>query len=139
MKKIIENIKNNLTPKANNSVMTLELYRYHGNWVFDDDNFGLVAEAFVSGMSEIIDKMIIEKFGEDLHEKGCVITISASGFPNSDAVIHRLKDENGEWVEEYGGNWYEYRQYDMQGWLCPALFHYFKSAPDCIYAKVDKN
>jgi hypothetical protein len=34
-----------------------------------------------------------------------------------------------EWRrEEYGGNWYYSPQFDMEGWLCPALFKYFELA-----------
>ena len=121
-----------------NSIMTLELYRQHGNWVFDDEQFGLVAEAFVSGMSEIIDKLIYDKYGIIIYENKYIITISSTGFPDYDNVITRMRtgDDTG-WLEEFGGNWYELAMYDMQGWLCPALFHYFDDAPLEIYAKVE--
>ena len=37
-----------------------------------------------------------------------------------------------------GGNWYYSEKYDAEGWLCPALFRYFKRAPGELYAKAEK-
>ncbi len=48
----------------------------------------------------------------------------AQPFPGHQAEL--------EWVrEEDGGNWY--RSEGLEGWLCPALFKYFQSAPVRIY------
>ncbi len=42
-----------------------------------------------------------------------------------------------EWRrEEYGGNWYYSPQFDLEGWLCPALFHYFDAAPRRLHVQV---
>jgi hypothetical protein len=35
-----------------------------------------------------------------------------------------------------GGNWYFSPQFQLEGWLCPALFKYFEAAPQKIYAQV---
>ena len=41
-----------------------------------------------------------------------------------------------EWRrEEFSGNWYYCPALNMEGWLCPALFKYFVSAPKKIYAQ----
>ena len=40
-------------------MFTLQPYRYLGQWVFDDETRGLQAEAFVCGMSEIIDDVLV--------------------------------------------------------------------------------
>ena len=46
---------------------------------------------------------------------------------------HHLKLD---WLREGdGGNWYKAEQFDMEGWLCPALFRYFDEAPLEIYAR----
>jgi len=43
-----------------------------------------------------------------------------------------------EWRRaESGGNWYYSPEFNQEGWLCPALFKYFKSAPPEIYVKVE--
>lgn len=34
-----------------------------------------------------------------------------------------------------GGNWYWNESLGMEGWLCPALFKYFDTAPERIYAQ----
>jgi hypothetical protein len=35
-----------------------------------------------------------------------------------------------------GGYWYHSPALEMRGWLCPALFRYFREAPERLYAKV---
>ena len=43
-----------------------------------------------------------------------------------------------EWRrEEYGGNRYFLPAFEMEGWLCPALFKYFDKAPKEIYVKAE--
>ncbi len=37
--------------------------------------------------------------------------------------------------QEMGGNWYWNESLGMEGWLCPALFKYFDTAPERIYAQ----
>ena len=34
-----------------------------------------------------------------------------------------------------GGTWYYSEALGMEGWLCPALFKYFETAPARIYAQ----
>jgi hypothetical protein len=34
------------------------------------------------------------------------------------------------------GNWYYAERLDMEGWLCPALLHYFPEAPKHLYVQV---
>ena len=41
-----------------NSILVLHPYKYYGTWVFDDDRTGLVREAFVSGIPEILEKCL---------------------------------------------------------------------------------
>ena len=114
------------------------MYRHNGCWVFDDENFGLVAEAFVLGISEILTDMIVKKFGENLYDKGCYVTFAGRDFPQYDGMITRDKNPDGTWNEDMGGNWYHHEESGITGWLCPALFHYFEGAPTSIYAKFDK-
>ena len=43
-----------------------------------------------------------------------------------------------EWRrEEYGGNWYYSPELEIEGWLCPALFKYFESAPQELYGRAE--
>jgi hypothetical protein len=38
--------------------------------------------------------------------------------------------------EDCGGNWYKEKTTGMEGWLCPALFHYFDVAPRRLYLAI---
>lgn len=115
-----------------NQILTIQPYRSGNIWVFDDARFGLVAEAFVGGMTEIIDDMV-----EDLPhpEQGFQALFSASPFPEWRFRLKKLPSvmdgdpmECGtDYVAEWSGD---------EGWLCPALFHYFQTAPTYIYIQV---
>jgi hypothetical protein len=40
--------------------------------------------------------------------------------------------------EEYDGYWYRVEDQSAEGWLCPALFKYFETAPETIYVKAEQ-
>jgi hypothetical protein len=108
-----------------NALIVIHPYRYEGMWVFDDERVGLVREPFVSGADTIIDRMV-----EDIPDaaRGFSLVFSATPFPGHNARL--------EWRrEEYDGNWYFCPDLEMEGWLCPALFKYFETAPKEIYAQ----
>jgi hypothetical protein len=109
-----------------NSILVIHPYKVEGVWVFDDPAVGLVQEPFVSGADTILDRMVDGIANAD---QGVTVFFSASPFPG---FQHEF-----EWRRaEYGGNWYYSRQFDMEGWLCPALFKYFETAPLKMYAQV---
>lgn len=112
---------------AGNAMQVLALYRSGGAWVFDEPRFGLVAEPFVLGASEIIDA-IITSAGLDHRRPRVRMVFSANTFPGEHAVARRLHPE-------HGGTWYEAQ--GRQGWLCPALFHFFPEAPEQIHVRVE--
>jgi hypothetical protein len=110
-----------------NSINFIVPYRYEGMWVFDDPRVGLDKEPFVSGADKMIDVLVADIPNAD---KGFRLLFSATPFPG-----HAVKLE---WCkEEYGGNWYFSAEFEMEGWLCPALFKYFDSAPKEIYVKAE--
>jgi hypothetical protein len=108
-----------------NAINVIAPYRWEGMWVFDDARVGLLQEPFVSGADTIIDRVVSEIPNAD---KGFRLIFSAKPFPG--ATLELKWDR-----EEAGGNWYYCPALDMEGWLCPALFRYFESAPDAIYAQ----
>ena len=111
-----------------NSIMTIHPYKYNGIWVFDDEEKGLVREAFVSGMTEIITTMVKKHIKGDV-DRGFVLLFSGQPFPGYHSKL--------EWIEsEHGGNWYDWKEGNMTGWLCPALFKYFSDTPKEIYVKL---
>ena len=110
-----------------NSILTLKPYWYNGTWVFDDASVNLSKEAFVAGIPEMINHMT-----KDIPNarEGFRLLFSANEFPGYQLKI--------EWVREgNGGNWYYSDKLKLEGWLCPALFKYFKDAPKRIYAKAE--
>ena len=98
-----------------------------GTWVFDDERVGLVQEPFVSGIPEMIDDLV-----RDIPNarNGFRLLFSASPFPGYQRKLTWLR-------EEMGGNWYKADQPAIEGWLCPALFHFFSDAPAELYAKAE--
>ncbi len=108
-----------------NAILVIHPYKLQGVWVFDDLQVGLVHEPFISGADVIIDR-IVENIPDP--EKGVTILFSAQKFPGyqHEFVWRR---------EEFGGNWYFSPQFDIEGWLCPALFKYFEQAPERIFAQ----
>lgn len=115
-----------------NSILVLHPYKYYGTWVFDDDRTGLVREAFVSGIPEILEETL-EKNGVPVREaeKGFDLTFSQTPFPGQQVELTRLREESG-------GNWYK-SDTGREGWLCPALFKYFPVAPEKIYARCERS
>jgi len=110
-----------------NALIAIYPYKHEGLWVFDDEKVGLVQEPFVSGADVVIDRMTAEIANA---EAGFRLLFSAGPFPGYMAEFTWKR-------EELGGNWYYSADLDMEGWLCPALFEYFESAPKRIYAKFE--
>jgi hypothetical protein len=109
-----------------NSILVIHPYKSEGTWVFDDPHVGLVREPFVAGADTIIDRMVE---GIPDAARGVTILFSAAPFPGSQFEFAWRR-------EEFGGNWYFSPRFGMEGWLCPALFKYFTSAPERIFAQV---
>ena len=116
---------------------------YGSVWVFDDPTTGLKAEAFVLGISEMIDRIIDAK--EILHaEEGFALTFGFAPFEGADvkllwlqegSVTFKPAEEGKEEVTVLIGNWYggKVAGKTMVGWLCPALLKYFPEPPKTLY------
>jgi len=111
----------------NNAIKVIQPYHAHGTWVFDDAATGLKAEAFVYGIPEMIDRLVADIPNA---KKGFRLTFSAGPFPGHELVVERGAPRDG-------GHFYVDPETGRQGWLCPALFKYFREAPTHIYAKAD--
>jgi hypothetical protein len=110
-----------------NSIMVIAPYRYQGTWVFDDASLGLKREAFVGGVPEMID-VLVKKIPHA--DKGFRLTFSAKEFPGFQKKLRWVRGDST-------GNWYRLDDPPMEGWLCPALFKYYRSAPKELYVKAD--
>ncbi len=113
------------TEKRMNSLMVISPYKHQGMWVFDDPAVGLNKEPFIAGIDTMIDKMTADIPNA---QKGFRAVFSGAPFPGYTEKIEWRRTESG-------GNWYYSDHYKMEGWLCPALFKYFPTAPKAIYVK----
>ncbi len=115
-----------------NSIMVLKPYRWAGMWVFDDDKTNLVREPFVAGVPEVLEALL-ERQGIPVPEaeKGFRLIFSAIPFPGHQLSARRVGGEGG-------GTWYEDPDTKARGWLCPALFRYFDTAPENLYVRVER-
>lgn len=96
-------------------------------WVFDDPRVGLFQEPFVSGVPEMIDYLV-----KDIPQArdGFRLLFSKAPFPGYQKRLVWKREEDG-------GNWYASNDPPMEGWLCPALLHYFDEAPAELYVKAE--
>jgi hypothetical protein len=108
--------------------MVIAPYWYAGTWVFDDKSVGLKMEPFVMNMPEMINDLVKEIPDA---RRGFRLLFSGSPFPGYQVELEwvRLQDE---------GNWYRIKGQTLEGWLCPALFKYFETAPKAIFVKAEK-
>lgn len=109
-----------------NSLFAISPYKFQGFWVFDDPAVGLRQEPFVSGADQILDILT-----EDIPdaESGFRLVFATEPFPG---YTTRFVWER----PELNGNWYSWPERQLEGWLRPALFKYFETAPKEIYVKV---
>lgn len=109
-----------------NCINIIRPYKYLNMWVFDDEKVGLIQEPFVSGADTLID-LITANIANA--EEGFILVFSNNNFPNTDTVL--------EWKrEESHGNWYYSKMFNIEAWLCPALYKYFDTAPQKLYVQI---
>ena len=109
-----------------NSINIIKPYKYLDMWVFDDEKVGLLQEPFVSGADTLIDKATKSIPNA---ENEFILIFSKDYFPDTDLCLEWQRSDNA-------GNWYYSKEFDTEGWLCPALFKYFTDAPKKLYIKV---
>jgi len=110
-----------------NILTVIEPYWWQGTWVFDDESVGLDKEPFVQGVPEMIDELV-----KDIPNarSGFRLLFSSLPFSGYQVELTRVR-------EEYGGHWYKVKDKEAEGWLCPALFRYFETAPESLYVKAE--
>ena len=109
-----------------NALMVIFPYQHEGTWVFDDAAVDLVKEPFVFGVPEMIDNLVNDIPSAN---EGFKLIFSKKPFPSYQRKLTWLR-------EECEGNWYTIDGND-EGWLCPALFKYFDTAPQEIFVKAE--
>lgn len=111
-----------------NSIMVIKPYCWNGIWCFDDDEHDLHREPFIGDTNKVIDKLTE---GIDRADEGFRLIFSDQKFPKSTMLQWQSEDIGGS------GNWYYCDKFKIVGWLCPALLHYFKVAPNHIFVKAE--
>ncbi len=110
-----------------NALVVVVPYRYAGTWVFDDPQARLVREPFVAGVPEMID--VLTKEIPDA-TNGFRMLFSAQPFPGYQKKLTWLRGD-------MGGNYYRMENPAMEGWICPAMFRYYKTTPKELYVKAE--
>ena len=109
-----------------NVINVIEPYRYLGMWVFDDVRVGLEAEPFVGGADTLIDHVTADISNA---AEGFVMVFARIPFPGHQFQL--------DWRREDGtGNVYHSKDFDAEGWLCPALLRYFEVAPPSLFVQI---
>jgi hypothetical protein len=112
---------------SSNAILVIAPYWYQGTWVFDDSDAGLKREPFVAGVPEMIDVLV--KDIPDARD-GFRLLFSANPFPGYQKKLTWLRGD-------MGGNFYRLDDPPMEGWICPAMFRYYQSAPQALYIKAE--
>lgn len=110
-----------------NAMRVVAPYRHAGTWVFDDPATGLVREPFVAGVPEMIDVLVEDIPGAT---NGFRLLFSAQPFPGFQKKLTWLRGD-------MGGNHYRMEDPVMEGWICPAMFRYYQTAPKEIFVKAE--
>ena len=110
-----------------NALIVIAPYRHAGTWVFDDPKAGLVREPFVAGVPEMIDLLVRDIPGAT---NGFRLLFSAQPFPGYQKKLTWLRGD-------MGGNYYKMDEPAMEGWICPAMFRYYQTAPPELYVKAE--
>jgi hypothetical protein len=95
-------------------------------WVFDDPRHGLVQEAFISGADVIIDRAVAHIPNAD---NGFLLIFASIPFPGHEFHIEWRRSDSE-------GDWYYSPDFELEGWLCPALMKYFGAPPRQIFFQV---
>ena len=103
-------------------------YRLERGWVFDDPAVGLIREPFVAGITEMIDRLVSDIPGAT---EGFRLWFADSPFTGYQTALTWGREDPVE------GNWYRADDTGEEGWLCPALFWYFRTPPLKIYVRAE--
>lgn len=113
---------------SSNSIMVIAPYWFNGTWVFDDPTVGLKREPFVAGVPEMID--VLAKEIPDA-KAGFRLLFSAQRFPGTQKTLTWIRGDSL-------GNYYRLDDPPMEGWICPAMFKYYKTPPKAIHVRAER-
>jgi hypothetical protein len=135
-----------------NAMFFISAYRQGNTWLFDDKQRGIVAEPFVCGASELIQKYLDKKGITATQDVPLVFSLNH--FPDAEVTLtcveklYPTKDMRGVNPLDYSATIQTYVEdttatsawyIDQEGercWLCPAQLKFFGQVADTIYAKI---
>ena len=112
--------------RPSNSLMIIVPYQYGGTWVFDDSAAGLKREPFVAGIPEMMNHLVRDI---PAATNGFRMLFSTQPFPDYQKKL--------TWLRPEGVGNIRMEDPPMEGWLCPALFRYYREAPKDLYVKAE--
>ena len=120
------------------SIYSVKLYKLNNTqWVFDDPNKKIVAEAFVAGADTMIDK-IIGEYDENL---SYTLQFSTSDYPGSKMIEYIPLNEaikRSDILEVTDtGSWWESSEDNHVMWLCDTLDEYIGIDDKTIFFSVN--
>jgi hypothetical protein len=115
-----------------NQINVIHPYQYQGQWVFDDLSVGLDKEAFVGGSDDVCDLLLL-KVGYD-NQPQFTLIFSKDNFPGAQYCFDNIGAP-----EDGVGRFFHCEELEMTGWLCPALFKYFETAPAHIHVQAKRH
>jgi hypothetical protein len=107
-------------------VLTIKPYCEDGIWMFDDPATGLEREPFVGAVNDVIDRLTAEIPDA---KAGFRLLFANHPFEGCSDSLTWLRADPVE------GNWYRSETSGKEGWLCPALFFYFPTAPATLFVQ----
>lgn len=103
-------------------------YRWGEFIVFDDEQHGLEAEAFVEGMDAIVEKLLANH-PERAMEDSCVLLTRNPAFHSPTSLdLWRVRKDRG-------GMLYHCDELNLEGWCCPNFWLYYRTAPRHLMLK----
>jgi hypothetical protein len=111
-------------PQGEAPVFTIEPYPDHDGWVFDDPARDLWREPLRIGIERLLDRECGAQTPAE--RRRIAVSFSRATFPGANVQL-TLKQG------VFGGNWYGAGE--VVGWLCPALYLYFETAPNELYLR----
>ena len=113
------------------TIYAVKLYKLNNiQWVFDDPERNIIAEAFVAGAdTKAVDSILEHGY---LDPEGDLILLFSTKFfpPNDDTYKITISHK----PEPGGGTSYNYNDHDL--WLCDTLLDYYKKPPKQIYFQI---
>jgi hypothetical protein len=127
-----------------NEMFVINAYRQGKTWMFDDKQRGLVAEPFVLGASELIQKYLDRK-GMKRRRRNVQLLFSLQPFPEAEVILTCVEkcypyvlhlEKQKKTYKKAPTSAYYTDQDSHLCWLCPAQLKFFGSVADVIYAKI---